>query len=181
MLNLVKNCSIRIKSLFLQMMLKFKYILLLLCVVGFFAACKKDEAVEDYDPTPQFKADTAAIGAFVKANNISGIKDPSGIFYQIIAPGSGSITYTTSTQITADYEGKLLNGTLFDSSKGTPIKFSLGGVIAGWQFGIPKIQKGGKIRLIIPSYYAYGTRSPSSLVPANSILDFNITLTDVTN
>ncbi|WP_231427506.1 MULTISPECIES: FKBP-type peptidyl-prolyl cis-trans isomerase [Pedobacter] len=163
------------------MMLKFKYILLLLCVIGLFAACKKTDEGEAYDPTPQFKADTAAIGAFVKANNIQGVKDPSGIFYQIIEPGAGTITYTTATQITSNYEGKLLNGTVFDSTKGTPIKFSLGGVISGWQFGIPKIQKGGRIRLIIPSYYAYGTRSPSSLVPANSILDFNITLTDVTN
>lgn len=181
MLKLVKNCSIRIKSLFLRMMLKYRHILFLVCIVSFFAACKKDEVVETYDPEPQFRADTTAIRAFIKTNNIPALKDSYGIFYQILEPGTGSVTYTTATKITAEYEGKLLNGTVFDSSKGTPVSFTLGGFIPGWQIGIQKIQKGGKIRLIIPSYYAYGTRSPSSSVPANSILDFNITLTDVTN
>ncbi|GAA4209054.1 hypothetical protein GCM10022289_33980 [Pedobacter jeongneungensis] len=162
------------------MMVKFKHVILLICLAGCFAACKKDVSIDDsYDPTPQFKADTAAISAFVKTNNIPATKDASGIFYQIIAPGSGNVSYLTSTVITADYEGRLLNGTIFDSTKGTPTSFKLGNVILGWQFGIQKIQKGGKIRLIIPSYFAYGTQSPSSLVPANSILDFTITLTDV--
>ncbi|WP_293312427.1 FKBP-type peptidyl-prolyl cis-trans isomerase [Pedobacter sp. UBA5917] len=161
------------------MMVKFRHIILLVCLTGCFAACKKNTSIDDgYDPTPQFKADTAAIGAFVKNNAITGIKDPNGIFYQVIEPGSGNVTYFTSTKITADYEGRLLNGTIFDSTKGTPASFLLGNVIVGWQFGIQKIQKGGKIRLIIPSYYAYGRQSSSS-VPANSVLDFTITLTDV--
>ncbi len=89
-----------------------------------------------YDPTPQFKADTAAISAFVKANNISATKDASGIFYQILAPGSGSVVYAASTKITSDYEGKLLNGTVFDSTNGNPISLTLGNVIVGWQIGI---------------------------------------------
>ncbi|GGH16576.1 MULTISPECIES: FKBP-type peptidyl-prolyl cis-trans isomerase [Pedobacter] len=160
-------------------MVKFKYIILLICLTGCLAACKKNAPVDDYDPTPQFKADTTAISAFVKANNIPATKDASGIFYQIIAPGSGNVSYLTSTVITADYEGRLLNGTIFDSTKGTPISFKLGNVILGWQFGIQKIQKGGKIRLIIPSYFGYGTQSPSSSIPPNSVLDFTITLTDV--
>lgn len=160
------------------MMVKFKYFILMICLAGCLAACKKNEPVDDYDPTPQFKADTAAISAFVKTNNISATKDASGIFYQILEPGTGSVTYQASTKITSNYEGKLLNGTVFDSTNGTPISFTLGNVIVGWQIGIQKIQKGGKIRLIIPSVYAYGTRSSTS-VPANSILDFTITLTDV--
>ena len=161
------------------MMVKFKYFIFLICLAGCFTACKKDVSFEDnYDPTPQFKSDTTAIAAFLKANNISGTKDASGIFYQIIAPGSGNVTYSTSTVISADYEGRLLNGTIFESTKGSPATFRLGDVILGWQFGIQKIQKGGKIRLIIPSYYAYGNRA-SGTIPANSVLDFTITLTDV--
>jgi FKBP-type peptidyl-prolyl cis-trans isomerase FkpA len=161
-------------------MVKLKYFIFIICLAGCFTACKKNVQVDDtYDPTPQFKADTTTIAAFVKTNNIPAIKDASGIFYQIIAPGSGNVSYLASTVISADYEGRLLNGTIFDSTKGTPASFKLGNVILGWQFGIQKIQKGGKIRLIIPSYYAYGTQSPSSSVPANSVLDFTITLTDV--
>ena len=161
------------------MMAKFKYIILLVCIAGCFAACKKNVPVDDYDPNPQFMADTTAISAFIKTNNIPAQKDSYGIFYQIIEPGSGSVTYQGSTRITADYDGRLLNGTLFDSTKGSPVSFTLGQVIAGWQIGIQKIQKGGKIRLIIPSYYGYGTSSPSSSIPANAVLDFTITLTDV--
>ncbi|MCX2573249.1 FKBP-type peptidyl-prolyl cis-trans isomerase [Pedobacter sandarakinus] len=161
-------------------MSKLKYILLLVCIAGCFAACKKDSTdFEEYDPVPQYKKDTAAIRAFVVANNIPAVKDPSGVFYQIITPGSGSVTYTGNTRITSDYEGKLLNGAIFDSTKGTPISFALGQVIVGWQIGIPKIQKGGKIRLIIPSYYGYGNAAQGAALPANSILDFTITLTDV--
>jgi FKBP-type peptidyl-prolyl cis-trans isomerase FkpA len=51
-------------------------------------------------------------------------------------------------------------------------------LIIGWQIGIPYIQKGGKIRLLIPSYYGYGNRAAGS-IPANSILDFTITLSNV--
>ena len=163
------------------MMLKFKYIMLLLCILSCFAACRKDATVENYDPNPQFQKDTTAIRAFIKANNIPATKDLSGVFYQIIEPGVGNIAYSANTKITSDYEGKLLGGATFDSSKGTPITFALGQVIAGWQIGIPKIQKGGKIRLFIPSYYGYGTAAQGSALPANSILDFNITLTEVSN
>ena len=182
MLKLVKNWSIRIKSLFLPMMPKFKYLILFVCIAGSLAACKKNEAFETYDPAPQFIADTTAIRAFIKSNNIQNvIKDQSGLFYQIIAPGSGSVAYSRNTQITADYEGKLLNGNTFDSSKGTPVNFLLGNVITGWQIGIQKIQKGGKIRLIVPSLYGYGNVAQGASIPANSILDFNITLTEVSN
>jgi len=153
---------------------KIKHLLLLVCIAGCFTACKKDE----HDAEKQFTADTTAIRNFIVANKISAIKDQSGIFYQIIAPGSGSVTYSTTTSVTSDYEGRLLNGQVFDSSKGTPITFTLGGVITGWQLGIPKIQKGGTIRLLIPSYYGYENRTVGS-IPANSVLDFTVTLTDV--
>lgn len=161
-------------------MVKFKHIILFICVAASFAACKKNAPIEDpYDPVPQFKADTTAIRAFITANNIDAVKDANGIFYEIINPGSGNMSYSASTQITANYQGRLLNGTVFNDTKGTPINFVLGGVIVGWQIGIQKIQKGGTIRLILPSLYAYGTISPAASVPANSILDFTITLTDV--
>jgi len=150
---------------------------LLVCLAALLCACGKDK---DFDVEAQLKADTTAIRAFVVANNIPALKTPQGIFYQIIAPGSGSVNYSASTKVTADYTGKLLNGTTFDTTIGkSPIEFSLGGVIAGWQIGIPLIQNGGTIRLLIPSYYAYGNSSPSGLIPENSILDFNVTLRNV--
>lgn len=179
MLNLVKNCSIDIKSLFLQAMIKIKYCLLLFCLIGCLAACKKNEVPEPYDPLPQFKADTTAIRAFVKLNNIPVTKDEfSGVYYQILTPGTGTSQYSSATKVVVDYTGKLLDGTTFDSSKGTPVPLTLGNLILGWQFAIPKIQKGGQIRFFVPSYYGYGVRGGGP-IPANAILDFNVLLTDV--
>jgi len=154
---------------------KIKHLLLLVCIAGCFTACKKTES---FDAEKQFSADTTAIRNFIVANKIPAVKDASGIFYQIIAPGTGSVTYSASTSVTADYTGKLLDGSTFDSSKGTPIKFTLGGVIVGWQIAIPKIQKGGSIRMFIPSYYGYANSTVGS-IPANSVLDFTVSLTDV--
>lgn len=161
--------------IYLQQMNKIKYLFLLVGVAGCFAACSKKD---NFDADAQFRADTTAIRKFITENNIPALKDKSGVFYQVIAPGTGSVTYTASTSITADYEGRLLSGSVFDSSKGTPITFALGGVITGWQIGIPYIQNGGKIRMIIPSGYAYGNSSVGS-IPANSVLDFTVTLSAV--
>lgn len=163
-----------LNHIFVQMN-KIKHLLLLVCIAGCFTACKKTES---FDVEKQFTADTTAIRNFIIANKIPAVKDPSGVFYQIITPGTGTVKYSTSTKVTSNYEGKLLDGSVFDSSKGTPITFTLGGVIAGWQIGIPKIQKGGSIRLLIPSYYAYANSSAGS-IPANSVLDFTVSLTDV--
>nr|WP_068892450.1 FKBP-type peptidyl-prolyl cis-trans isomerase [Pedobacter panaciterrae] len=158
-------------------MTKIKHLLLFLCMAGCLAACKKDLADDNYDPTVQFKADTTSIRAFVKKNNIVTQKEESsGLFYQIIEPGTGDVKYTTSTQVTANYTGRLLDGTEFETAK--DVKFTLNTVIVGWQLGIPLIQKGGKIRLIIPSFYGFGNVR-NGPVPANSILDFTIELTDV--
>jgi FKBP-type peptidyl-prolyl cis-trans isomerase FkpA len=74
----------------------------------------------------------------------------------------------------------LLNGTVFDGTTTQPISFKLGQVISGWQIGIPLIQKGGKIRLLIPSGLAYGPDGQGP-IPGNAVLDFDIELLDVTN
>ncbi|MCZ4224953.1 FKBP-type peptidyl-prolyl cis-trans isomerase [Pedobacter rhodius] len=162
-------------------MVKIRHFLLLVYIAGCFTACKKLDVGEVYDPVPQFKADTTAIRAFVKLNNIPVLKDEgSGVFYQIIVPGSGSHTYTTASSITVDYAGKLLNGTVFDASNGTLRTFVLGNLIPGWQVAIPKIQKGGQIRFFVPSYFGYGNTTQGS-IPANSVLDFTVTLNNTPN
>jgi FKBP-type peptidyl-prolyl cis-trans isomerase FkpA len=162
--------------------MKMKNIALVLFLAFAFAACKKEDNVDTFDYEGQYRMDTTAIRSFVRANNIPAIKDTSsGIFYQIIAPGSGNVTYAGNTLITADYVGKLLDGTVFDSAAAaSPLKQRLGNLIVGWQFGIQKIQKGGKIRLLVPSFWAYGNQSLGK-VPANSVLDFTINLQDATN
>lgn len=153
---------------------KIKYLLLFVCIAGCFTACKNNDT-DTFDAQAQFTSDTTAIRAFIVKNNIPAIKDKSGIFYQIIAPGAGTVVYNGANVVTADYEGRLLGGSVFDSSKGTAIEFRLDGVIKGWTIGIPFIQPGGKIRLLIPSLYGYGNRAVGP-IPANSVLDFTVNL-----
>lgn len=164
------------KHIYLPSMMKIKQLLLLVCIAGCFTACVKNNTPTDnFDVNAQLNTDTLLIRKFITDNKIPAVKDKSGIFYQIITPGTGTVSYTLDTRVSVNYEGRLLNGTVFDSSKGTPFNFALSEVIKGWQVGIPYIQKGGQIRLLIPSLLAYGNRQVG-VIPANSVLDFTVTL-----
>lgn len=157
-------------------MKQIKYLVLLAAITAGFTACKR---TDKFDADAQFSADTTAIRNYVKTNNIPVVKDKYGVFYQIITAGSGSTKFTESTKVTVDYSGKVLGKSEnFDSSAGTARTFTLGGLIAGWQIGIPYIQKGGKVRLFIPSTFGYGNSGQPG-IPANSVLDFTIELQDV--
>jgi FKBP-type peptidyl-prolyl cis-trans isomerase len=84
--------------------------------------------------------------------------------------------------ITAHYTGALCaNGVIFQSSHdmGRPITFPLNGVIKGWQDGVPGMKVGGTRRLLIPAAQAYGSASPSSSIPPNSDLVFDIELVSI--
>ncbi|WP_090996190.1 FKBP-type peptidyl-prolyl cis-trans isomerase [Pedobacter insulae] len=153
-------------------MLKKKLILIILLTVGAFSSCKKEE----YDPEKQLKIDDAIIQEFITKNSIPAIKHESGIYYQILNPGSGS-QVTVANSVSTTYEGRLLNGSIFD---GGSADFPLSRVIVGWQIGIPLIKKGGKIRLIVPSVFAYSINPPQgSGIPKNAVLDFTVDLTNV--
>jgi FKBP-type peptidyl-prolyl cis-trans isomerase len=115
--------------------------------------------------------------SYAASNGISVTRHSSGMYYEIINPGSGPIPNFNSI-LSVRYTGKLMNGTIFDSRTTTPVTLQLGDVIAGWQLGLPLLQKGGIIKLIIPSSMAYGCQ-PAGAVPGNSILYFEIELADV--
>lgn len=141
-------------------------------------SCSKDK----FDAEKQAQIDDAAIVKHLTDNNISAQKHESGIYYQIISEGEGNITYSGNTSISARYTGRFLNGNVFDKTNTSPAPFKLGQVITGWQIGIPLIQKGGKVRLIIPSGYAYGPDGDfTGTIPPNTVLDFDIELVDVQN
>lgn len=160
-----------------MMLMKFKSLILVAFIFVFtICSCSKD----NFSSEEQAKQDEATISKFIKDNNITANRHASGVYYQITAPGAGNISYTANTTVTAKYTGRLLNGNVFDKTTTQPIAFKLGGVIAGWQVGVPLIQKGGKIRLLIPSGLAYG-RDGSGAIPANTVLDFDIELVEVQN
>jgi len=153
-----------------------KLILLFICIAGCLSACKKNLGVEDFDVEGQFQKDTTAIRAFAVANNIPIQKDAKyNIFYQILLKGTGAEVNKLSN-VSLTYTGKLLDGTQFAAT--TTALSPLSESLTGWQAGIPLIKKGGKIRLLLPSFYGYGNIG-NTKIPANSVLDYTIELVDV--
>lgn len=106
-------------------------------------------------------------------------KTASGLYYIIEKEGTGANPTATST-VKVHYEGKFLNGQIFDSSlqRGQPIEFGLNQVIPGWTEGLQLLKPGGKARLIIPPHLAYGERGYPGAIPPNSWLQFYVELID---
>ncbi len=103
---------------------------------------------------------------------------PSGLGYEILKAGTGDFPKATD-KVKVFYTGTLLNGNKFDSNVGgEPIEFLLTGVIAGWTEGIQKVNKGGKIKLYVPSKLGYGEEGNQG-IPPNATLIFEVELLDI--
>ncbi len=130
----------------------------------------------------QMKKDDAILQDYIKKNNLNVQKLPSGVYYQVLKPGTGPKPKPGQT-VSVNYNGTLLSGKLFDSSdkKGEPIDFPLGqgAVIPGWDQGIAQLNKGTKAILLIPSSLAYGARGAGAEIPADAPLRFEVELVDV--
>lgn len=100
----------------------------------------------------------------------------SGLQYQVLKAGTGARP-TASDSVKVHYEGKLIDGTVFDSSyrRGEPVTFALDQVIAGWREGLPLMQVGAKYRLFVPPALGYGAAGNAEIEP-NSVLIFDIEL-----
>ena len=106
----------------------------------------------------------------------------SGLQYEVITAGSGEGEHPKATDVVSvHYHGTLLDGTVFDSSvdRGLSTEFPLNGVILGWTEGVQLMQAGDKWKFYVPSEMAYGARSPSPKIPANSTLIFEIELLEI--
>ncbi len=108
-------------------------------------------------------------------------KEEDGLLVQDVKVGEGAEAKAGNT-VFVHYVGTLTNGTKFDSSRdrGQPFSFTLGrgGVIRGWEQGIPGMKVGGVRKLIIPPELAYGERSIGA-IPANATLTFEVELLEV--
>lgn len=114
---------------------------------------------------------------YALANGITATAHSSGLYYEVVTAGTGPAPTINST-VSVRYVGKLLNGTVFDTQAGTPVTFPVNQVIPGWQLGLPLVQEGGTIKLIVPSSLAYGCTGYGS-IPGDAILYFEIDLVDV--
>lgn len=101
----------------------------------------------------------------------------SGLQYEVVKKADGAQPKATDV-VTVHYEGKLTDGSVFDSSveRGSPIDLPVNGVIPGWVEALQLMHVGEKYKLYIPSELAYGDQSPTPAIPANSVLVFDLEL-----
>ena len=100
----------------------------------------------------------------------------SGLQYKVLTVGDGAIPSAEDT-VSVHYEGRLFDGTVFDSSvaRGKPITFGLEKVIMGWKEGIPLMVVGDKTRFFISPNLGYGQQWAGD-IPPNSVLVFDVEL-----
>ncbi len=106
---------------------------------------------------------------------------PSGLQYEVLTEGDGPMPEATD-QVEVHYTGKLIDGTVFDSSvdRGVPATFGVTQVIPGWVEALQLMKAGSKWRLFIPSNLAYGPHgAPGSPIGPNSTLIFDVELLKV--
>jgi len=171
-----------------------------LLLMGFFIGvavligCKKDSGVVSTSTaiTAQAVKDDARIQSYIAANNLQGkfmpaVKDSTGLYYMITRDTTDATLYSSSTLVTVGYTGSVINTdnateSVFTQTGNIHPSFTLGQVIRGWSLCIPHCNKGGTIRILMASRYAYGPYAqPNYGLKPNSVLDFTITLYDVTN
>lgn len=106
---------------------------------------------------------------------------PSGLQYEVITEGDGPMPEATD-QVEVHYTGKLIDGTVFDSSvdRGVPATFGVTQVIPGWVEALQLMKAGSKWRLFIPSQLAYGPNgTPGGPIGPNATLIFDVELLKV--
>jgi FKBP-type peptidyl-prolyl cis-trans isomerase FkpA len=106
----------------------------------------------------------------------------SGMVVKTLRPGTGESPAETDT-VKVNYEGRLSDGTVFDSSykRNQPASFPLRGVVKCWTEGLQKMKIGGKAQLTCPSELAYGDQGRPPSIPGGATLIFDIELLEVTH
>ena len=136
----------------------------------------------------QARFDDKELRNYFAKHHIQAEKTASGLYYAIKEPGTGP-TAKPGQQVSVKYLGTLLNGKKFDANVDEnfncshPLTFVLGmhQVIPGWDEGLSYFREGTRGTLYIPSGLAYGERYVGKLIPANSILIFEVELLDIDN
>jgi FKBP-type peptidyl-prolyl cis-trans isomerase FkpA len=145
-----------------------KYTFALLGILVLFNSCKKEyETIQSIDD--------AKIQAYIKQNNLTMTKDPSGYYYQVLSQGTGapmlnkdSVFYNLDIK---SLGGKSYFTTPAYSNDGTYLGYL---IPASYQTALVGVNRGSKVRVILPSYLAYG-KNGNANVPSNEIIVSDIT------
>jgi FKBP-type peptidyl-prolyl cis-trans isomerase FkpA/FKBP-type peptidyl-prolyl cis-trans isomerase FklB len=105
------------------------------------------------------------------------ITTSSGLQYSVVREGKGPRP-TAQDTVLVHYEGKLIDGTVFDSSyqRGEPAAFPLDQVIPGWTEGVQLMPVGSKYHFVVPPQLAYGAQGAGGVIPPGAVLEFDIEL-----
>lgn len=154
-------------------------ILPLLLVTG----CSKEEysGADIMDDVERMMSEqNAQIRAYIEKNKLNMERDFSGLYYRIEAPGDPDAHMTLNSIPTVNYIRSNLKDSVLDASFGST-NFdgrALKDHIPGWQIGLQKIGKGGKILMIIPSPLGFGSTRVGDIIPANTVLVCTVELVD---
>ncbi|WP_345226823.1 FKBP-type peptidyl-prolyl cis-trans isomerase [Hymenobacter koreensis] len=159
---------------------------LLLPLLLLTAACKKDDAFSAQIEA-QKKLDDEAIREYLTKNNITTFEKTESGLYLVFTKDEPGVLIRAGNSVQAKYIGRFLDGRVFDSSYDNNLlcqcfSFRVGQsplqVIQGWDEGFRLMNKGDEVKLLVPSYMAYGTRGGGSIGP-NTPIQFDIVVTDV--
>ncbi len=146
-------------------------------------ACSKDEysGADVYSDVEKTMIEQdILIQKYIREHNLNMERDFSGLYFNIEAPGSDSAHMTLNSVPTVIYTRANLKDSVFDASFGST-NFdgrALKDHIIGWQIGLQKIGKGGRIFMIIPSPLAFGNIAVGNIIPANTVLVCDVELVD---
>ncbi len=166
---------------------------------GFIDAIEGDSTVFTYDAADKFFTEKRALDKIAKENKLYGpnreageqfLKEnakkdsvivlPSGLQYKVLVKGNGEVPLEDQ-KVQVNYEGRLIDGTVFDSSArhgDKPTEFKPNQVIKGWSEALTMMPVGSKWQLFIPYYLAYGNRSAGVIKPYSTLI-FDVELVGI--
>lgn len=144
---------------------------------------EREQAEAEQAEADKLKEEAVAKGAsFLEeaAASEGAVRTDSGMIYVEITAGEGA-SPTAENMVKVHYEGKMQDGTIFDSSleRGEPAVFPLNRVIPCWTEGVQLMKVGGKARLVCPSDIAYGDTGAPPKIPGGAVLSFEVELLEI--
>ena len=140
---------------------------------------KRDETMRKSKKFNQYKADNEAFLA-AKANEEGALALDNGVVIKRLETGRGKTHPAPGSVVYVNYTGRLMDGTVFDSTEGQPLPalFRVRDLIMGWQIALVRMYEGDKFRVWIPAKYGYGSTKTDG-IPAWSTLEFDIELVKI--
>ncbi len=156
---------------------------------------ENESTVLERNRIAQSQTDKELIEAFIVKNNLEAQVTDEGVYYVILKEGNG-VYPKEGSEVFLEYSMSLLDGTLIDTSSEErartnemfnpnrvygPRSLTIGDreILRGWNIGIPKFSKGGKGKLLIPSYLAYGPSGYGSQIGPNTVIVFDVEVVDL--